>query len=240
MVYAAGRNDGENGEGIMTKIVIFGAGETGHLAYEYFTHDPDYKDYEVVAFCLDPEYIKDEQICGLPVVSSEEVTSKYPPAEYAAFAAASSGHLNRDREKLYNSAKDKGYKLVSYISARAFVWHNVEIGENCFILEDNTLQPFTKVGNNVVMWSGNHLGHRSVIEDHCFITSHVVISGYCNIGHHSFIGVNATLANDLTIAPDNFIALGTTLTKNTEEDGFYIGTPAEKKKISAKRYSKVA
>ena len=43
-------------------------------------------------------------------------------------------------------------------------------GDNCFILEDNTIQPFVRIGNNVTLWSGNHIGHDSVIDDHCFIT----------------------------------------------------------------------
>ena len=220
----------------MKEIIIFGLGETAQLAYEYFTHDVAYKNYKVVAFCSDPEFIQDSEFLGLPIISMLEVEKKYPPSKYDAFAAAASGKLNRNREELYNKAKNKGYFLVSYISSRAFVWHNVEIGENCFILEDNTLQPFTKVGNNVVMWSGNHLGHRSVIENHCFITSHVVISGFCTIGAYSFVGVNATFADKITIGKDNFIAMSTAINKSTEDNGFYVGNPMELKKISARRF----
>ena len=57
------------------------------------------------------------------------------------------------------------------------VWARHEIGENCFIFEDNTIQPFVKIGDDVVLWSGNHIGHHAEIGDHCFISSHVVISG---------------------------------------------------------------
>jgi len=31
------------------------------------------------------------------------------------------------------------------------------------------------IGNNVTLWSGNHIGHDAMIDDHGFITSHVVI-----------------------------------------------------------------
>ena len=48
------------------------------------------------------------------------------------------------------------------------------IGENTFIFEANVVQPGVTVGDNVVLWSGNHIGHDSVIEDHCFIASHAV------------------------------------------------------------------
>ncbi len=220
-------------------LVIFGAGETAHLAYEYFTHDPNYEHHEVVAFCVDEQYFKDDIYLNLPVVRPHEVQDKYPSADHKAFAAASSGKLNRTREKLYNKVKNLGYECVSYVSAKAFVWHDVEIGENCFILEDNTVQPFTKIGNNVVLWSGNHIGHRTVIQDHVFVTSHVVISGYCNIGAYSFIGVNACLADNISIGHDNFIAMGAIMAKSTDDNQVWAGANAELRKIPAKKYCSV-
>ncbi|MEP4468131.1 MAG: sugar O-acyltransferase, partial [Marinobacter alexandrii] len=143
----------------MSKIVIFGGGETAILAYEYFTHDSE---HTVSAFSLDKAYIEDEEVCGLPVVDIELITEECPPDEFKAFVAVSSTKLNRVRKQLYERVEAMGYQLVSYVSSRAFVWPNVKIGKNCFILENNTLQPFTEVGDNVVLWSGNHIGHRTV------------------------------------------------------------------------------
>ena len=218
------------------KLIIIGAGETAALAYEYFTHDSS---YDVCAFAIEKSYLKDDSFCGLPVVAFEDVEKSYPPAEYNAFVAMAGSALNRQRTRFYHKAKAKGYKLASYVSSRAFVWHNVEIGDNCFILENNTLQPFTKIGNNVVMWSGNHLGHRSVIKDNCFITSQVVICGFCEIGKNTYIGVNASIADEVKIADDNFIAMGAVIGKNTQEDAIYKGNPAVKAPITAKKFCQV-
>ena len=77
---------------------------------------------------------------------------------------------------------------ASYVSPRAFVWRNVKLGEHCFIFENNVLQPFVNIGDNVVLWSGNHIGHHSKIGDHCFVSSHVVVSGFCDIGANCFLG----------------------------------------------------
>lgn len=220
----------------MTDIVIIGGGETAHLAFEYFTHDSD---YNVVAFSLDREYIKEDSFLGLPIIAFDELVEKYSPQKYKAFVAVSSTKLNRVRKGLYDRAKLLGYELVSYISSHSFLWGNVEVGENCFILEDNTLQPFTKVGNNVVMWSGNHLGHRSRIEDHCFISSHCVISGYCVIGSCSFLGVNSTIEDNIIIGPDNFIGAGALIQKSTEPKGLYQENKTEISKITTHRLFKV-
>lgn len=86
--------------------------------------------------------------------------------------------MNRVRTRLYREAKAKEFSIASYVSSKAFVWRNVEIGENCCIFEDNVIQPFVNIGNNVIIWSGNHVGHHSVIKDRCFIASYVVISGF--------------------------------------------------------------
>src|SRR5689334_24052241 len=182
-----------------TKIVIIGDGETAELAYEYFTYDSP---REVVAFSVEREYAKKESLFGLPVVHFEELAQLYPPQDYDAFVAISYTQLNRVRARLYQEAKRKGYRCVSYISSRAFVWRNVEIGENCFILENNVLQYAVRVGNNVVMWSGNHVGHQTIVHDNVFVSSHVVISGYCEIGENCFLGVNSCLANNITIGRD--------------------------------------
>jgi sugar O-acyltransferase (sialic acid O-acetyltransferase NeuD family) len=218
------------------KLVIVGDSAFAQIAYEYFEVDTV---YSVVGFSVERDYLKSRVICGLPVVPFEELESVFDPAIHEVHVATTYTQLNRLRARMVSAAKDKGYKLASYISPRAFVWRNVEIGEHCFIFEDNTIQPFAKIGRNVVLWSGNHIGHHSVIRDNCFISSHVVISGFCDIGENSFLGVNATLANNLTIGKDNWIGPNTAIMKNTETGAFYKTNQPEPAKISAPRFFKI-
>lgn len=218
------------------KIVIIGAGEFGEIAYEYFTHDSE---YEVLGFSVEREYLDRSILFDLPVVPFEEIEQTFSPDDCEAFVAVTFTQLNRIRTRLYKAAKAKGYKIASYVSSKAFVWHNVMLGENCFIFENNVLQYHVNVGNNVIMWSGNHVGHRSVIEDNCFVSSHVVISGYCKVGQNCFLGVNSTLNDNITIAQDCFIASGALIVKNTEEAKIYKGSPAEASKITSLKYFKI-
>ncbi len=218
------------------KLVIIGTGETAEIAYEYFTFDSD---YEVAGFSVEKAYLDNEILHGLPVKAFEEIGSFFQPDEFYAFVAVSSTRLNRLRTRLYKEVKDKGYRMASYISSKAFVWRNVEIGENCFIFEHNTIQPFVRLGNNITLWSGNHIGHNSVIKDNCFIASHVVISGFCEIGENSFLGVNATVANNVRVAKDCFIDAGTIILKDTEEGRIYRGNPAEAAKVGSLRFFKI-
>jgi len=206
------------------EIVIVGDGELAEIAYEYFTYDSQ---YTVVAFAVEAEYKKQDEKCGLPVIEYEQVESRYPPNKYSAFVAVTYTQLNRVRTRLFQGMKSMGYKMVSYVSSHAFVWRNVEIGENCFIFENNVLQHMVKVGDNVILWSGNHIGHRSVIEENVYISSHVVVSGYCVIGKGSFLGVNCTLNDNIKIAEDNILGSGSVITKKTEPGKIYVGNPAK-------------
>lgn len=220
------------------KLIIFGLSNIAECAFEYFTYDSD---YQVTAFTVDEKYreLDKTEHMGIPVVSFEQVKHLFPPEEHEIFIALGSHELNRIRTGKCEQAKAKGYKLASYISSKAFVWRNVKVGEHVFIQENNTLQPFTEIGNNVVLWAGNHIGHSSIIEDNCFITSHVVISGHCRIGMNSFIGVNAAVADNLVIGKDNFIGMGVNITRTTKDNAFYKPAKSELTTISAKRFSKV-
>ncbi|MCV3396301.1 acetyltransferase [Campylobacter sp. RKI_CA19_01116] len=220
----------------MQKIIIIGIGEIANIAHEFFTYDSN---YEVCAFSVNEEYRISDTFKNLPVVSLENIEQKFNPKDYLIFVGIGNGELNYQRKKIYNQLKDKGYSFASYISSKALVWHNVEIGENCFILPHNVLEPYVKIGNNVTLWSGNHIGHQTIIKDHVFISSHVVISGFCEIGENTFMGVNSCVAHKIKIARDNFIALGTVINKHTEENKIYKGSSSEVSKIPAKKFCKV-
>ncbi|MBE9464945.1 acetyltransferase [Dyadobacter subterraneus] len=210
----------------MAKVIIFGVLDTAELAHYYLEHDSE---HEVVAFSVNREYIQEESFRGLPLVAFEDVETIFPPSDYSFFAPMTGRNMNRNREAIYNQVKAKGYQFISYISSHATILdRNNVVGENCFILEDNTIQPFTTVGNNVVMWSGNHIGHHGQIKDHVFFTSHVVMSGHCVIESYSFFGVNSTIRDYMTIAQGTLVGMASAVTKDTEEWGIYIGNPAKK------------
>lgn len=219
----------------MKKVIIFGILDTAELAHWYLTNDTE---FEVVAFTVHEKYINSKSFKDLPLISFEKINEIYPPSDYFLFAPMTGRNMNQLREEVYLEGKEKGYDYISYISSKATICDN-EIGENCFILEDNTIQPFTKIGNNVVLWSGNHIGHHGVIKDHVFFTSHVVMSGHCTIESHCFFGVNSTIRDYSNISKGTLLAMGACLTKQTTQEwGVYVGSPAKLKEglISHKVY----
>ncbi|SMQ85524.1 sugar O-acyltransferase, sialic acid O-acetyltransferase NeuD family [Devosia lucknowensis] len=214
------------------KLVIFGTGDIAQLAWYYFSTDTN---YEVIGFTVDREYLGAGRFCDLPVIAFDELPGQFAPDEHDLFVALSYSKLNAVRRQKYLDAKGLGYRLASYVSSRATILNDGRIGENCFILEDNTIQPFVTIGDNVTLWSGNHIGHHSAIEDHSFIASHVVVSGGCRIESSCFIGVNATIRDHVTIGEKCVIGAGALILTDAEPEGVYLGSATERSRVPSSR-----
>jgi sugar O-acyltransferase (sialic acid O-acetyltransferase NeuD family) len=206
------------------KVVIFGTTEAAMMSHFFLSHDSP---YEIIAFTVDRDFIKEKMMCGLPVVPFEDVESIYPPADYGMHVAIMFGRVNRTRAEKYSQAKEKGYELVSYVSSKAYTWPGLEVGDNCVITENCVISPFVKIGNNVVITPGCTIGHHSVINDHCFLGAHVVVLGRVTVEPHCFIGANSTIRDGIVIARECIIGAGALITKDTIERGVYINKPAE-------------
>jgi sugar O-acyltransferase (sialic acid O-acetyltransferase NeuD family) len=205
-------------------LVIFGSAEMAELAKFYFTHDSERK---VVAFTVDDAYIKDDQFNGLPLVPFSEMGKRYPAEAYDMHVALSYAKLNRLRQEKYEQAKAAGYTLASFLCSKSATWPDLAIGDNCFILENQTIQPTVRIGNNVIIWSGNHIGHNTNVGDHTYIASHVVISGHCNLGERNFLGVNASVRDFCKIGNDCFIGMGAIITQNIENGSVILAPKSE-------------
>lgn len=210
----------------MKNLIIFGIGEIAELAHYYFTNDSD---YSVEAFCIDKDFKSCETFCDLEVFEFEDLEKTFETNKYHVFIALSYTEMNDLRARKVNEAQNKGFQIASYISSKATTFNDFFCGLNCFILEDNTIQPYVKIGNNVTLWSGNHIGHHSKIKDNSFISSHVVVSGGVTVGKNSFLGVNSTINDQITLGEYTLVASGALINKNTNDYSICIGSPFKEK-----------
>ena len=219
--------------GVKTKkLVIFGDSLFAEVAYECFARDSE---YEVVGFAVEQAYLKKNMLFGLPVVAIEQVAKIFSPESHDVYVAIVYTQLNRLRSRLMHIAEQHSYKLATYISSNAFVWPNTVLGKHCFIFEFCVVQPFVKIGDNTILWSGTHIGHHSTIGNNVFI-ARAIVAGNCNIGCNSFIGANTTVANDVTIGEDCFLNLATVVTKSLDSNRMYRGNPASAYQDNARSF----
>jgi sugar O-acyltransferase (sialic acid O-acetyltransferase NeuD family) len=214
-----------------TDLVIVGDSLFAEIAHEYFEHDSPHR---VVAFSVEREFQTRTRFRDLPVIPFDALPQELDPARHSVFVAVTYGHLNRVRSRLLDAAAGYGFRPASYLSSRSFLWHNVRLGEHCFVFEGNTLQPFVTVGRNCVLWSGNHIGHHSSIGNNVFIASQVVVSGSVQIGDNCFIGVNATLVNDIEVGADTWIGPSVTITRSVGSNTVWRAPKSEQRSVGAR------
>src|SRR5258708_30587161 len=108
--------------------------------------------------------------------------------------------MNMRRGEKYQLLKSLGYRFVTYVHASNQLKGHCEIGENCFILENQSVNFDARIGNNVVIWSGCQIGDRSRIEYHAFLAAHVVLNGDLTIGEYPYLRSNSSISNGVQIA----------------------------------------
>ena len=218
------------------KVIIFGTGEISQIAFHYLKED---EKYEVFGFTMDQEYIKENKFENLSIIPFNNIQQIFPPDDFKLFVTIGYNQVNKVREKKFIEARDKGYDFISYIHPKATISSNAKIGKNCFIFEDNTIQPYVTIEDNCILWSGNHIGHHSTIRANCFITSHVVVSGGCDIGDNTFIGVNATLRNHIKIGKSNVIGAGSLILNDSEDNKVFVEAGTEASKVPSNKLRKI-
>ncbi len=220
----------------MSKVIIFGSGQTAETVYHYLINDSNHK---IVAFTADAEFIKKKTFMGLPLIPFNTIEKAFPPTEFNMFVAMSYHNLNRLRAIKYNQAKQKKYRLISFISTKSGIVGDIQIGDNCFILESQTIQPYVKIGNNVFIWGGVLVGHHSKIGDHSWLTSESCIGGNSIIGPYCFLGMNSTIGHMVNVGRESFIGAGTLVTKNTKEKSVYIAKATEPYLLDSTKFLKI-
>ena len=203
-------------------LVVVGTGLFAEVAAAYFNK---YTEYTTVAYACHASYKESDSVYGLPLVAIESLTESHPADTHDVFVAVGYNQMNQMRARIYQEIKDMGYTCPTFVHPNVEIWGSTRLGDNVFIFEDNTIQPFTSIGSNTMLWSGNHIGHHSSIGSHCFIASHVVISGSCKVDNYCFIGVNATLRDSITIAEKTLIGAGALIMKNTKPKEVYVEGP---------------
>lgn len=217
---------------IMKPLIIYGAGEFAELAWWYFTHDTDRK---VAAFVVDQPYLKESKLLGKPVVGFDEGLSRFPPEKFDVFVAIGSQSVNQIRADKLSQLSLKGYVAASYISSKANVWPGFAPGENSFLAENTSIQPFVHVGVNVHIWGGQ-IAHHCWIGDHCYIVG-ASLAGGVKVGEYSTICLNASVRDHVTIGKRCLVGEGALILADTDDESVYMPEASKASRISSKWFS---
>lgn len=208
----------------MSKVILFGTGRGADVAFRFLKRDSD---HEVCGFSNDRKYIERDIFRDLPVVAFEDVERRFPPDQYKFLILLGYQGMNGLRAQKYLAAKAKGYGFISYVNSQFYRAEDLDIGENCFILDNQSISLDVKIGNNVVMWSSNHIGDLSTIGDHSWLASHVTVAADVNVQPYCFLGIGATVGNKLTLGQRTFVGANALVASSTEENSVHVASASE-------------
>lgn len=207
---------------VRQRIVIFGTGRGANTARRYFECDTP---HEVVGYVVDRQFHSAAEFNNKPVVSVDEAVDAFPPSKVVAFAPLGASRMNALRAEKYALLKSMGYAFASYVHSSNKIAGRCTVGENCFILENQSVNFDVGIGNNVIIWSGCQIGDRSQIGDHVFMAAHVVINGDVEIRENAYLGSNCNISNGVRVAAQSFIGANALITKDTQERSVHVVEP---------------
>jgi len=199
--------------------VIFGAGQIAEVAKVYMdAHSPD----RIVGFTVDAGFRHSDTFQGLPLAAWDQLEQSFPPGSVKLLGPLSYRRLNALRRERHIEGKRRGYEFTSFIHPASHIYTR-DIGENCFILENNVIQPFAHIGVGVMMWSGNHVGHHSDIGDFCFLASHVGLGSGVRLGERCFLGGKVGVETGVQIGAACFLGGGAIVKRNLPDESVVPG-----------------
>jgi sugar O-acyltransferase (sialic acid O-acetyltransferase NeuD family) len=118
------------------------------------------------------------------------------------------GHIksNELRIKLFNLAKEIGFKLPIVISPLAYVSKYAKVDEGTVVMHQALINANVKIGKNCIINSKALIEHDATIEEHCHISTGAIINGGVKVKANSFIGSNSVVKEYISI--EGFIKAG--------------------------------
>lgn len=203
----------------MKRLVILGTKNFALIVHYLFSTDSE---YAVVGFTVDREYLDGQIFQGLPVVPFDEIEDHFPPETHDLFVAIGIGKLNTLRAQKVEQAEARGYRVASFISSKATVPPDLQVGPNTMIMEHVYIHPHVHIGRNTILWGLTTVALLCHIGDHCWIVS-ACFGECCVVNNNTFVGLNATIAPGCKIGHSNVIGAGALITQNTHDYAVFKG-----------------
>lgn len=180
----------------MENIIIYGIGDLADQLYRYINTD---KQYRVLAFTVENNYINCCTFFGLPVIPFEKLADEYINKDsYKILVCVGYNNMNQTRTKIFSNILINGYHIASYIHPTATVLTE-SLGYGNIILENANLSIGSKLGNGNIIYNNAVICHDTKIGNFNFLAPNSCILGFSEIGNNCFLGAHSTIRNKIII-----------------------------------------
>ena len=197
---------------------IYGAGglglETMDILSDSLNHSGD-KDVELLFLVDEPNA---PEINGYPVVSFGNCDSN-------AYVTIAVGEPEV-REMLEKKCIDKGLKLRSALSPKAYISPSANLAEGVVVAPFASIQADACLDSNVAVNTQAIIGHHVRVMAHAVISSQANLGGASLVGEKSYIGMGAMVKEKVRIGSQTILGMGSVAYKDVPDAVIAIGNPA--------------
>lgn len=130
------------------------------------------------------------------------------------------------RENVYEKGLSLGLKAAKLVDQTAIVSSTAKICHGCVVKQYVEVSSYVEVGEGTLLQPASFLGHDIKVGKCCVISTGAAIGGATHIGSRTYIGLNVSLRQGLTIGHDAIIAMGSVVYKDVADGLTVIGNPA--------------
>lgn len=178
--------------------------------------------WENISFLDDNTSLK--TVMGLPVIGRSRDAYKYID-KFEIVVAIGNNHI---RKKIQDGLTIKGGVLATLVHPSAIISAGVDIGVGSVIMAGVVVNPCTEIGQGCIVNTSSSLDHDNDLDDYVHISPGVHLSGNVKVGNCTWIGVGATVSNNISICDDCVIGAGGVVVKDIKTSGTYMGVPVRK------------
>lgn len=167
-------------------------------------------------------------VSGIKIIGTDDdLKDIYKSGTHNALITVGSVKDNTKRYRLFNMAKEIGYKFPVIISPEAIIDKSVKVGEGTVIMPGSIINIDSSIGKNCIINTGAIIEHDCKIRDYCHIAPGVHISGKIDIGELSFIGIGAAIIQGIKIGKNVTVGAGSVVIEDIADDVIAVGNPAK-------------
>lgn len=198
-------------------VVIIGAGGHAKVIAEIIERSND----KVIGF-LDDNIRIGTEILNYKVLGNVDTIENMNKEYYYIIAIGN----NDIRKKIYN--KFKSIKYYTAIDPSAIVSNSAKIGIGTVIMPNSVINSSSSIGKFCIINTSSIVEHDNYIEDFVHISPTATLSGTVKVHELSHIGTGAKIKNNININKKCVIGVGAIVVKDINEEGVYVGIPANK------------
>jgi len=120
--------------------------------------------------------------------------------------------------------------MATLIHRSAYVDPSCAIGRGVVVLPGCVLDMGVALEDNVLLNTAVSISHHSTVKAHSFVAPRVSIAGYVTVGSLCFIGIGATIIDNVDLCERATIGGGSLVLKDVTEPGVYYGHPIKPKR----------